>query len=129
MKNYIFERPIPEDFLKQKGFGCVSSCWIGNRLFYEHQSVRCFFDFEISFQNCFWILFSTSGLSETCEIRNVWKLPSPEALSSSEKISLSLKTSFWVNNCPKNSKMAMKIFQVCKGFHSFGISCLDILKA
>jgi hypothetical protein len=41
------------------------------------KSIRGLFGFKSSFQNCFWDLFSTSGLSETCKIINVWKLPSP----------------------------------------------------
>jgi hypothetical protein len=49
------------------------------------------------FQNCFWNLFSISGLSQICLIRNVWK-PSPNSrntlISCSEKSSLSLKSSF-----------------------------------
>jgi hypothetical protein len=39
------------------------------------QSTRGFFSFESSFQNCFWNVFSTSGLSQICKIRNVWKFP------------------------------------------------------
>jgi hypothetical protein len=58
-----------------------------------------FFGFESSFQNCSWNFVNTSGLSQNCKIRNAWKLPRPFSrntlISSSEKISWSLKTSFW----------------------------------
>jgi hypothetical protein len=37
----------------------------------RNQSTRGFFGFEFSFQNCFWNLFSTSGLSKICKLRNV----------------------------------------------------------
>jgi hypothetical protein len=67
--------------------------------------------FECSFQN---YLFSTSGLSEMRKIRNVRKLPSPFSrntpISSSDKTSWSLKTSFWKKNCQINSKTAIKKF-------------------
>jgi hypothetical protein len=68
------------------------------KVFYGNQSIRGFFDFEFSFQNCFWNLSSTSGLSQICKLRNAWKLPSAFSrntlISSSEKSSWSLKTSF-----------------------------------
>jgi hypothetical protein len=40
----------------------------------RNQSIRGFFGFKFSFQNCFWNVFSTSGLSQICKIRNAWKL-------------------------------------------------------
>jgi hypothetical protein len=65
----------------------------------QNQSIRGFFGFESSFQNCFWNLLSTSGLSQIWKIRNVWKLPSPFSRNTltpcSEKTYWSLKTSFW----------------------------------
>jgi hypothetical protein len=80
------------------------------------QSIFGFFGFEYSFQNFFWNLFSTSGLSQIRKMRNAWKFPRPFSrntlISCSEKSSWSLKTSFWKKNCPKNSKMVMKIYQV-----------------
>jgi hypothetical protein len=86
-----------------------------HKVFYGNQSIRRFFDFECSFQNCFWNLSSTSGLSQICKMRNVWKLPSSFSrntlIRSSEKSSCSLKTSFWKKNCPTNSKMVMKILR------------------
>jgi hypothetical protein len=45
--------------------------------FLRNQSIRGFFGFKSGFQNCFWNLFSTSGFSQICKIRNAWKLPSP----------------------------------------------------
>jgi hypothetical protein len=64
----------------------------------RNQSIRGFFDFKSSFHNYFWNVFSTSGLSQICKIRNVWKLPSPFSWNTlilcSEKTSWSLKTSF-----------------------------------
>jgi hypothetical protein len=39
----------------------------------RNQSIRGFFGFESSLQNCFWYVFSTSGLSQNCKIRNAWK--------------------------------------------------------
>jgi hypothetical protein len=81
----------------------------------ENQSIRGSFGFESIFQNCVWNLFSTSGLSQICIIRNVWKLPSPFSrkvlISSSEKTSWSLITSFWKKSYPTNSKIVMYIFQ------------------
>jgi hypothetical protein len=41
----------------------------------RNQSIRGFFGFKSSFQNCFWNVFSTSGFSQTCKKRNVWKFP------------------------------------------------------
>jgi hypothetical protein len=83
-----------------------------HKVFDENQSIRGFFGFKSCFQNCFCNLFSTSGLSHICNIRNVWKLPSPflrnTLISSSEKTSLSLKISFWKKNCPINSLTFMK---------------------
>jgi hypothetical protein len=43
----------------------------------RNQSTRGFFSFESSFHNGFWNVFSTSGLSQICKIRNSWKLPVP----------------------------------------------------
>jgi hypothetical protein len=64
----------------------------------RNQSIRGFFDFKSSFQNCFWNVFSASGFSQ----RNVWKLPSPFSWNTlipcSEKTFWSLKTSFWKKN-------------------------------
>jgi hypothetical protein len=39
----------------------------------RNQIICGFFGFKFSFQNCFWNVFSTSGLSQICKIRNVWK--------------------------------------------------------
>jgi hypothetical protein len=44
---------------------------------YENQRKSGFFCFELSFQNNFLKLFSTSGLSQICKIRNAWKLLRP----------------------------------------------------
>jgi hypothetical protein len=74
----------------------------------RNQSTRGFFGFESSFPKSFWNVFSTSGLSQICKIRNAWKLPSPFSMNTqitcSEKTSWSLKTLFWKKNCPTNSK-------------------------
>jgi hypothetical protein len=43
----------------------------------RNQSTRGFFGYESSSQNCFWIVFSTSGLAQICKIRNAWNLPGP----------------------------------------------------
>jgi hypothetical protein len=40
----------------------------------RNQSTRGFLGFESSFQNCFWNVYSTSGLAQICKIRSVWKL-------------------------------------------------------
>jgi hypothetical protein len=48
-----------------------------HKIFYEHQSICGFFGLKSSFQNCIWVHFCTSGLSQICKIKNVWKLPSP----------------------------------------------------
>jgi hypothetical protein len=76
-----------------------------------------FFYFESCFQNCFWNLFITSGLSQICNIRNFWKLTSPFSLTTlisySEKTFWSLKTSFWKKNYLINSKTGIKnVFHV-----------------
>jgi hypothetical protein len=77
------------------------------------QSTRGFFDFESSFQNCFWNLYITSDLSQICKIRNVWKLTSPFSINTllpcSEQSSWSPKTSFWKKNCPINPKTVILI--------------------
>jgi hypothetical protein len=90
----------------------------------RNQSTRDFFGFEFSFQNCFWNVFSTSVLSQSCKIRNVWKRPSPFSRNTlilcSEKSSWSLKTSLWKESYPTNSNT--------ESFYGFGTSCLDILK-
>jgi hypothetical protein len=75
---------FPADFWKnpqwifQKHWKCPY--WVASerddKIFYENQSIRDLFDFESSFQNCFWNLLRISGLSEICKIRNVWKFPS-----------------------------------------------------
>jgi hypothetical protein len=61
------------------------------KIFYENQSIRGFFDFQSSFQNCFWNLFSTSDLSQIVKIR---KLSRNTQITSSEKSSWRLKLSF-----------------------------------
>jgi hypothetical protein len=80
----------------------------------RNQSIRGFFGFKSSFQNCFWNVLSTSGLSQIYKIRNVWKLPSPFSWNTlipcSEKNSWSLKTSFWKKNCQITSKTVIKNF-------------------
>jgi hypothetical protein len=85
-----------------------------HKVFYGNPSIRGFFGFKFSFQNCFWNVFSTSGLSQICKIRNVWKRPSPFSWNTlipcSEKTSWSLKTSFWKENCQINSKTVIKNF-------------------
>jgi hypothetical protein len=67
-----------------------------NNIFSENQSTRAFFDFESRFQNCFLNLLISSGLSQICKIRNVWKLPCSFSkntlIPSSEKTSWSMKT-------------------------------------
>jgi hypothetical protein len=84
------------------------------KVYYENISMRGFFDFESSFQNCYWNLFSTSGLSCILKIKNIRKLPSlfsrNTLIPSSERTFWSLKTSFCNQNCPINSKTVMKIF-------------------
>jgi hypothetical protein len=80
----------------------------------QNQSTRGFFGCESGFQNCFWNLFSTSGLSQIWKIINVRKLPSPFSRNTlipcAEKSSWSLKTSFWKKNCPVNSKTVIQDF-------------------
>jgi hypothetical protein len=91
-----------------------SLCGLGKKPqgIFGKQSTLGFFGFESSFQNWLWIVFSTSGLSQICKIRNVWKLPSPFSrntrISWSEKTSWNLKTSFWKKNCPVISKTLIK---------------------
>jgi hypothetical protein len=78
-----------------------------HKVCHENQSIRGLFSFEFSFQNCFWNLFSTSGLSQICKIRNVWKLPIPFSritlIPSSENI--------------KNIILEEKIVQLIKNGH------------
>jgi hypothetical protein len=66
------------------------------RCFSENQSIRDFFGSESCFQNCFWNLYSFSGLSQICKIRNAWKLTSliswNTLISSSKRNSWSLIT-------------------------------------
>jgi hypothetical protein len=50
------------------------------------QSTSDFFGFESSFQNCFWNLFITSGLSQIWKIRNIWKLPSPFSMNTLKRL-------------------------------------------
>jgi hypothetical protein len=80
----------------------------------RNQSIRGFFCFKFSFQNCFWNVFSTSGLSQICKIRNAWKLPSPFSWNTlipcSEKTSWSLKTSFWKKKLSNKFKNGHKKF-------------------
>jgi hypothetical protein len=78
----------------------------------RNQSARGFFDFESSFQNCFWKVFTTSGLSHICKIRNVWTLSS---FFYSDPMFLEFNTSFWKKIYPTNSKIVMIIFQM-QGF-------------
>jgi hypothetical protein len=47
----------------------------------RNKSIRGFFGFTFSFQIWFWNVFSTSGLSQICKIRNALKLPSPFSLT------------------------------------------------
>jgi hypothetical protein len=92
----------------------------------RNQSTRGFFGFESSFQNCFWYVFSTSGLSQICKIRNVWKLTSP--ISRNTLIPCSEKCShFGRKIIQKTQKWSWKFFRH-KGFYGFGTSCFDILK-
>jgi hypothetical protein len=74
------------------------------KVFHENQSIRILFEFNSFFQNCFWNLFSTSGLSEICKIRNVWKLLSKFSRKTlipfSERSCWSLKPSFCKKNYP-----------------------------
>jgi hypothetical protein len=77
----------------------------------RNQSTRGFFGFEFNFQNCFWNVFNTSGLSQSCKIRNIWNLSSPFSRNTlipfSEKSSWSLKTSFWKESYTLNSNIVM----------------------
>jgi hypothetical protein len=70
----------------------------------RHQSTRGLFGSKYNFQK--WNVLNTSGLSQICKIRNVWKLPSPFSRNTlipySEKSSWSLKTSFWKKSYPTN---------------------------
>jgi hypothetical protein len=90
----------------------------------QNQSIRGFFGFNSSFQNCFWNVFSTSGFSQIYKIRTVWKISSPFSrntlISCSEMTSWSIKLSFWKKKIPTNSKIVMKVFQV-QGFLWFWI--------
>jgi hypothetical protein len=43
----------------------------------RNQSIRSFFGFNFSFQNCFWNVLNTSGLSQIWKMKNVWKLLVP----------------------------------------------------
>jgi hypothetical protein len=47
----------------------------------RNQSTCDFFGFKSSFQTFFWNFFITSGLSQICKKRNVWKLPSPFSMN------------------------------------------------
>jgi hypothetical protein len=82
--------------------------WLGKQTtrYFRNQSTRGSFGFESCFQNCFWNVFSTSGLSQICKKRNVWKLSSPFSRNTlipcSEKPSWSLKTLFWKKSYPTN---------------------------
>jgi hypothetical protein len=68
-------------------------------------------EFEYSIQNCFWNVFSTSGLSQIWKIRNVWKLPSPFKEYSDHMLWKDfLETSFWKKYCSINSKTVIKNF-------------------
>jgi hypothetical protein len=82
-----------------------------------------FFGIKSSFQNCFWNLFITSGLSQICIIRNVWKLPSPIAwltlIKFSEKTSRSLKTSFWKKNYPTSNTFFITDFEFIRTFFTW----------
>jgi hypothetical protein len=85
-----------------------------HKVFSVNQSIRGFFGFESSFQNCFLNLSSISGFSQICKMRKVWKLPSPFSrntlITSSKKTFCCLQTSFWKFNWPINSKIALKNF-------------------
>jgi hypothetical protein len=98
----------------------VASEW-DHKVFHENQRIRCLLGFEFSFQNCFWNLFSASGMSESYKIRNFWKLPSP---FSRNKLFLEFKNIILEE---KLSNWPWKFFR-CKGSHSFGTFCLDVLK-
>jgi hypothetical protein len=80
----------------------------------RNQSIRAFFGFDSSFQNCFWNVFNTSDLSQICKIGNVWKLSRPFSRNTlilcSEKLSWSLNILLWKKNCPINSKTVIKNF-------------------
>jgi hypothetical protein len=78
-----------------------------------------FFCFEFSFQNCFWNVFSSSGLSQICKIRNVWEPPSPFSrntlISCSEKSSWNMMLEEKLSNKLKNSHdnfCGVKVFMV-----------------
>jgi hypothetical protein len=66
-----FQSSTPEQISCGLGLGKIPQGILQN------QSIRGFFGFESTFQNCFWNVFSTSGLSQICKIRNAWKLPVP----------------------------------------------------
>jgi hypothetical protein len=81
----------------------------------RNQSTCGFFDFESSFQNWFWNVFSTSGLSQICKIRNVWMLPSPFSRNTlipcSKTTSWSIKTSFGRKIIQRNGNFSGVILQ------------------
>jgi hypothetical protein len=77
----------------QKHWTCLY--WVALKLNHKvlnkNPSMRGFF--RSSFQNCFWNLFNTPGLSGICKIRNEWKFPSSfprnALIASNEKTSWS----------------------------------------
>jgi hypothetical protein len=80
---YIFPSTSGSWYNPQIIFRKHSKCpyWVvserDHKVFYENQSINGLFGCKSSFQNCFWNLLNTSGLSQICKIKNVWKLPIP----------------------------------------------------
>jgi hypothetical protein len=79
-------------------------------------------------QNCFWNLFSTSGLSQIFKIRKNWKFPSPFKEHSDSKSSWSLKTSFCKKNYPINSKTVNEYIFIGTLSENFLYLFLDLQK-
>jgi hypothetical protein len=75
-------------------------------IFWEPKYRWFLFGFESSsFQNCFWNLFSSSGLSQICKIRNAWKFASSQARSWSLKPSrINSKMIIFQTQVSKNMK-------------------------
>jgi hypothetical protein len=98
-----------------------------NQIFPKIQSIHGCFDNKCSFQNWFWNLSSTSGLSQIWKIRNAWKLPSaclkdnsdPKLLKALTKfISINLLVKFL--NTFKNGNE--NLF-ACKDFLQISLTC------
>jgi hypothetical protein len=82
------------------------------------QSIRGFFNNKCSFQNWFWNLSSTSGLSQIWKIRNSWKLPSTCLKDNSDPKLLKAWTQFISINlivkCSNTFKNGIENIFVCR---------------